>query len=265
MTNGHAHQAQGPDAPVRGGIAASLGRFATRTLDVLLPPQCLRCGAMVDAPGVLCAPCWERIVFLGPPECDACGLPFEYDAGEGALCGACTRKRPPYRRARAAMVYDDASRRLVLAFKHGDRTDTAPAFGRWLVRAGGDLIADADLVAPVPLHWTRLFARRYNQAALLGHAVGRLAGIPVVPDVLVRHRRTPSQGRLSPSARHRNLRGAFAAPRSRVAAIKGRRVLLVDDVLTTGATAAACTRTLLRAGARAVDVLTLARVVRAAV
>ncbi|MCZ6607667.1 MAG: phosphoribosyltransferase family protein, partial [Alphaproteobacteria bacterium] len=141
-------------------------------------------------------------------------------------------------------------------------TDTAPAFGRWLVRAGGDLIADADVVAPVPLHWTRLFARRYNQAALLGHAVGRCAGIPVVPDALVRHRRTPSQGRLSPSARHRNLRGAFAVPRSRMAAIKGRRVLLVDDVLTTGATASACTRTLLRAGARAVDVLTLARVVR---
>ena len=177
MMNGQGHGAHGPDTPVRGRVAAALGRFAARTLDVLLPPQCLRCGAMVDAPGVLCAPCWERIVFLGPPECDSCGLPFEYDAGEGALCGACARQRPPYRRARAAMVYDDASRRLVLAFKHGDRTDTAPAFGRWLVRAGGDLIADADVVAPVPLHWTRLFARRYNQAALLGHAVGRLAGI----------------------------------------------------------------------------------------
>jgi len=162
----------------------------------------------------------------------------------------------------ATLMYDDASRRLVLAFKHGDRTDTAPAFGRWLVRAGGGLIADADVVAPVPLHWTRLFARRYNQAALLGHAVGRCAGIPVVADALVRHRRTPSQGRLSPSARHRNLRGAFAVPRSRMAVIEGRRVLLVDDVLTTGATAAACARTLLRAGARAVDVLTLARVVR---
>ncbi len=244
---------------------ASLGRFATRTLDVLLPPQCLRCGALVDAPGVLCPSCWERIVFLGPPQCDACGLPFEYDVGEGALCGACTRKRPQFHRARAAMVYDDASRRLVLAFKHGDRTDTAPAFGRWLVRAGSDLIADADVVAPVPLHWTRLFARRYNQAALLGYAVGRLAGVPVVPDLLVRRRRTASQGRLSPSARYRNLRGAFAAARSRVAVIKGRRVLLVDDVLTTGATAAACARTLLRAGARAVDVLTLARVVRPAV
>ena len=235
----------------------------------MLPPQCLGCGALVDAPGALCAECWDRVIFLGPPQCSACGLPFEYSLGEGALCGACSRRQPVFERARAAIVYDDASRRLILAFKHGDRTDAAPAFARWLARAGadlagGDLVGEAECIVPVPLHWSRLFARRYNQAALLAGHLERLSGVPMVPDALVRRRRTPPQGRMGMTARRRNLAGAFAVRPSGRARIEGRRVLLVDDVLTTGATAAACARTLLRAGARAVDVLTLARVVRPA-
>lgn len=257
-----------PDPSINGAVAGTpssasaarrLGRFV---LDALLPPLCLGCGVVVDEPGVLCAACWQAVRFLGPPQCAACGAPFEFDTGPDALCGSCARERPPFARARAAFAYDETSQRLLLAFKHGDRTDSAPAFGAWLARAGAELIADAQVIVPVPLHWTRLFWRRYNQAALLAHALSRVADVPVVPDLLVRTRRTPSQGKLSAAARRRNVAGAFAVRRSAHARIAGRRVLLIDDVLTTGATAAGCAKALLAAGARAVDVLTLARVVR---
>ena len=157
------------------------------------------------------------------------------------------------------------SRALVLGFKHGDRTHGAPAYGRWMARAGAELLREADLVVPVPLHWLRLFRRRYNQAALLAQAVARTAGVPVAVDLLARRRPTPSQGHLSAmAARRRNVRGAFAVRPGRAELVKDRRIVLVDDVLTTGATAESCARTLLRAGAAAVDVLVLARVVRGA-
>jgi len=244
----------GPVAPVR--------RAGSVVLDALLPPQCLSCGEAVDRPGVLCASCWQGIAFLGPPQCAACGYPFEYDAGPESLCGQCTLDRPAYGRARAVFRYDEASRRLILGFKHGDRTYGAPAFARWLARAGGAALAEADLIVPVPLHWTRLAQRRYNQAALLALALARVSGVAAVPDLLVRRRRTPSQGGLGAEARRRNVKGAFAVRPRRAKAVADRRVVLVDDVLTTGATAEACAETLGRAGAARVDVLTLARVVR---
>ncbi len=245
---------------------STLARLAGVALDTLLPPQCPACGEVVEAAGTLCGPCWRRVDFLGPPQCSACGLPFEFDPGlpGDILCGACIRAHPPYARARSVMVYSDFSRRIVLAFKHADRTDIAPALGRWLVRAGAELIADADLIAPVPLHWTRLFARRYNQAALLAGVVGGLSGVAVVQDLLLRRRRTPAQVRMGWAARRRNVRGAFEVHPARRNALQGNRVLLIDDVLTTGATASACAGALMRGGAGAVDVLTLARVVRAA-
>ena len=219
---------------------------------------------MVASPGTLCADCWERTDFLAPPCCDACGVPFEFETAAGALCAACLRRPPAFDRARAVFRYDESSRTLVLAFKHGDRTDAAPAFGEWLARAGAELLAECDLLVPVPLHWTRLFQRRYNQAALLAQAVARSSRLPVAPSLLVRCRRTPSQGGLSPAARRRNLRGAFAVPARAMAGLEDRRMLLIDDVLTTGATAGECAKALLAAGARGVDVLTLARVVRPA-
>ena len=240
----------------------ALRRAADTVLDALLPPQCLGCGAAVERPGRLCGGCWGAIDFIAGPTCAACGLPFDHDLGEDALCGECSRRRPAYGRARAVMRYTEASRRVVLAFKHGDRTDAAPSFAAWMARAGADLVETADLVAPVPLHRRRLFARRYNQAALLAHGLGRATGRAVVADLLVRTRPTPSQGGLSPSARRRNVRGAFAVHRGRLTKAAGRRVLLIDDVMTTGATVEACARTLMRAGAGAVDVLVLARVVR---
>jgi ComF family protein len=202
------------------------------------------------------------MVFPSPPCCDACGLPFEYDLGEGTLCAACIGRRPVFARARSAMIYDASSRDLVLAFKHGDRTDAAPAFARWMVRAGDALIAEADVLVPVPLHWSRVFNRRYNQAALLAHAIGRITSLPVSVDALFRHRRTPSLGKLSPSVRRRTLRGAFRVRARREGEIRGCRVLLVDDVLTTGATASGCATVMLKAGAARVDLLTLARVLR---
>jgi len=241
-----------------------LRRAAVAVIDVLLPPQCLACRAAVDRPGTLCATCWQEIDFLGPPHCAACGHPFEYEVDGAALCAACMRRRPGFDRARAVMRYGEASRGLVLAFKHADRTHGAPAFGRWLARAGAEVLADTDLIVPIPLHWTRLLRRRYNQAALLGQALSRASSIPIAPDLLVRHRRTRSQGRLRPSARRLNVRGAFSVRRGAGKQVRGRKVVLVDDVLTTGATAEACARTLRRAGAERVDVLVLARVVRGA-
>jgi ComF family protein len=238
----------------------ALRRLGSSLLDLLLPPRCLRCGITVGEAGTLCAGCWREITFLGAPCCAGCGLPFEFEPGVAALCGACAQTPPPFARARAAMRYDEASRRLILGFKHGDRLHLAPAFGGWMRRAGAELLADADILVPVPLHWTRLFARRYNQAAVLAHAIHAAGGPPVGADWLVRRRRTPSQGKRNANARERNVKGAFAIKPGR--AVKGRRIVVVDDVFTTGATAGECARVLRRAGAARVDVLTLARTVR---
>lgn len=246
-------------------IPAPVRKFGGAALDLLLPPQCLSCRQVVATPGTLCGACFSKLRFLSAPCCAACGMPFEFDpGGTDALCGNCVRKRPSYDRARAVFRYDDASRGLILAFKHGDRIDATPAYARWLARTGDALIADAGLIAPVPLHWTRLFHRRYNQSALLANALARLTGRPAAPDLLRRRRRTPSQGGLGRAERVRNVRGAFAVRAASRMAVAGRRILLVDDVLTTGATAEACADALLDAGASAVDVLTLARVVREA-
>jgi len=177
-------------------------------------------------------------------------------------CGACIADPPRFDRARAAMRYDDAARGLVLQFKHADATHAAPGYAKWMARAGADLIAGCDLIAPVPLHRWRLLWRRYNQSALLAQALGRASGKPVLPDLLIRRRATPSQGRLGRNQRFQNVAGAFALRPVHAGKLQGLRVLLVDDVMTTGATVAECAKVLKRAGAASVDVLTLARVVR---
>ncbi|MHA1566459.1 MAG: ComF family protein [Alphaproteobacteria bacterium] len=231
-------------------------------LDVVLPPQCLACSALVGVQGSICTPCWHDIDFLAQPHCYRCGYPFELDQGEAALCGACIRQPPVYHRARSVMVYGGVARDLVLGFKHGDRTHAAPAFGRWLARAGAELIADADLILPVPLHRWRLARRRFNQAALMAGTLADITDKPMRPNILRRIRQTSTQGGLNRRQRARNVRRAFIVQPRHQAGIAGKRILLVDDVLTTGATAGECAATLLRGGAAAVDVLTLTRVVR---
>ena len=209
---------------------SDLRRLGGAILDLLLPPRCLRCNEGVSEQGALCAACWNKIGFIGASCCDCCGLPFDLDLGPGALCALCARDQPPFSRARSALRYDEESRALVLAFKHGDRLQLAPALGQFMRRAGAALIAETDVIIPVPLHWTRLFARRYNQAAVLAHAVGKPGQIKVGADWLLRRRATPSQGRQSRAERKRNVAGAFAMKPGR--GVAGLRVLLVDDVLT---------------------------------
>ena len=247
-------------------VSASLTHAARGVLDIVLPPQCLACDALVSEPGALCASCWDGASFIAAPFCKACGLPFEFDQGPDALCGACIRARPAFERARAVFTYNDVSRDLVTGLKHRDRLHGAPAFGRWLARAGRELIADAEIIAPVPLHRLRLWRRRFNQSALLATALAREAGTTgiVIPDLLLRTRATPTQGGLNASQRRRNVRGAFAVNPRHADRIAGARVLLVDDVYTTGATLEACARALLRARASAADALVLARVDRPA-
>src|SRR5205085_79571 len=241
-------------------LPAPLRRIGRAVVDGILPPRCLACSATVDEPDALCAACWSSITFFGQPWCAVCGLPFPHPMGEGAVCAECARGRASWDRARAVMRYDKQSRRLVLGLKY-DRTDLANALGGWMCRAAGEILDGADLIVPVPLHWTRLLSRCYNQAGLLAHAIHAAGGPPVAPDWLVRRRRTPSQGRLGPLARARNVRGAFALRSGR--SVKGKRVVIIDDVLTTGATVEECARILRRAGAESVGVLTLARALRA--
>jgi ComF family protein len=240
-------------------FVSGLRRVGIGMLDVLLPPRCLRCGVQVERTGTLCGDCWPQLRLIEVPWCAACGTPFAYDVGEGALCAGCAADRPPYERARAAVIYNDGSKPLILGLKHRDRTDVAPALGLLMARAGAEVLADADLLVPVPLHWTRLFLRRYNQAALLAYAVGRAAGVPVAPDLLVRTRRTQKLGTLGPAARRRMLQGAIAVHGRRRHRAADQNIVLIDDVHTTGATLAACTRALKGAGAARVDVLTFAR------
>jgi ComF family protein len=237
-----------------------LRRIGRGLVDAVLPPRCLACGEIVEEPDALCGRCWAGITFFAPPWCAGCGLPFPHPMGEDAVCADCARERRAWDRARAVLRYDKSSRQLVLGLKHADQTHVAGAFGRWMQRAGGEVLAEAELLVPVPLHWTRLFQRRYNQAALLANAIRAAGGPPVLADCLVRRRRTPSQGHLGPLARERNVRAAFGVRQP--SDVAGRRLVIIDDVMTTGATVDECARVLKRAGAAAVGVLTLARALR---
>lgn len=210
----------------------------------------------------LSAEAWSRIRFLDGPVCDGCGVPFEFDPG--TRCPACLAKPRAFDAARAACLYDETSRDPILKLKHADRLDLAPMLSRWLSRAARELIDEADAIAPVPLHPLRLLGRRYNQAAEIARPLARLTGTPYLPDALVRRRATATQAGKSGSGRRRNVAAAFEVPAGRRKQVEGLRILLVDDVLTTGATAEGCARALKAAGAARVDLAVVARVQAAA-
>ncbi|MEZ5815169.1 MAG: ComF family protein [Alphaproteobacteria bacterium] len=231
-----------------------------RSVDTVLPPRCILTGERVERQGMLDPGAWVQIEFIARPICRQCGFPFEFEVEQGALCAACIDRPPPFEKLRSVMKYNDASRKMILGFKHGDQTHAVKAFVPWLEKAGAELLEDADVLIPVPLHRWRLLARRYNQSAILAHSLSKTTKIPVAVHALKRVRSTPSQGYLKAAQRHKNVKRAFALnPKSDV---KGKVIVLIDDVYTTGATVKECTKTLLKGGAKKVHVLTLARVVR---
>jgi ComF family protein len=239
------------------GAWAHAAKFA---LDIALPTLCVACREPVDGEGV-CAECWAKLSFIEPPYCPRLGIPFVYDPGPELLSMEAIANPPAYQRARAAVRYDDVARTLVHALKYHDRTDLAPTMGGWMARAGRELLDEADVLVPVPLHWRRGWSRRYNQSGALARAIGRQSGVKVATEALRRVRPTEQQIGLSRTQRASNVQGAFKVAPDRMADIQGRRVVLVDDVLTSGATSDACARALLRAKAAQVDVLVFARVV----
>lgn len=234
---------------------------AGHAADFILPPLCLACRIRVQAHGMLCGACFASIDFIVAPICRCLGIPLPFDIGEQQVSAAAVARPPKYERARAAAQFNGAMRVLIHAFKYSDRHEGLRLFVRWMERAGADLLPEADLLVPVPLARSRLWSRRYNQAALLADALARRTGKPFDPFALARTRSTASQVGLTFDQRRRNVAGAFRAPERAKPRVAGKRILLVDDVVTTGATVEACSRALLRAGASAVDVLSLARVV----
>ena len=238
-----------------------LRRVGAGALDLLYPPLCAACGAEVEGEAGLCPDCYREAWFIAGPACARCGLPTA-----AAVCDGCRAEPPAWARGACAALYQGPVRKAVLALKHGDRLEVAQAAAVWMLRVGRPLLAEADLVAPAPLHWTRLLWRRFNQAGEITRALTTRAGQPekAALDLLRRTRRTPSQDGRTRAGRRANVADAFAVSRRWRNRLAGRRVLLVDDVMTTGATLSACARTLYDAGAAQVDVLALARVAREA-
>jgi ComF family protein len=243
-----------------GACRGAFNRAARLVRDIALPTLCVACREPVDGEGV-CADCWSKLSFIAPPHCPRLGIPFVYDPGPDMLSMEAIANPPAYGRARAAVRYDDVARTLVHALKYHDRTDLAPTMGRWMARAGAQLLDGADMLIPVPLHWRRAWRRRYNQSGVLARVIERQSGVRLRTDLLQRERATEQQVGLSRPQRASNVQGAFAVSAAGKAELQGRRVVLIDDVLTSGATLDACARTLLRAKAAEVDVLVFARVV----
>ena len=240
-------------------MLARLGPIA----DLLFPPECAGCRAPTDAPHGLCASCWSGTSFITGQACDLCGMPVPTaHAGERAVCDTCDRHPRGWDQGRAAVLYEGIGRKVLLRLKHGDRLDLARPVARWMARVGAPLIDAADVIAPVPLHWTRLARRRYNQAAELARQKPVNGQGKLIPDLIRRTRPTPRQVAMDRETRFSLQRGAFDIPGTGRARVEGRNVLLIDDVMTSGATLAACTEVLRAAGAERVTVLVAARVAR---
>ncbi len=241
-------------------IGRDIGSVA---LNLLMPPQCPITREAVAAPGILSPEGWAALHFIEAPFCDRCGVPFSSDYGKGVLCPSCIANPLGVTIARAALSYNDAAGKLVSDLKFSDRLDQVAMLGAWMIRAGGDVLKPGAIIAPVPLHWRRLAARRFNQSGLIAAEIAKQSGHSLLQQAVHRHRATPPQRELtSVSARRRNVVGAFQVKPKYTAQVRGAHVILIDDVLTTGATLSAAAAALRRAGAARVDALVLARVVK---
>lgn len=233
-------------------------------IQTLYPPQCVMCEAKTDVDFALCGACWGETPFISGLGCDKCGAPLhgEADLDEILYCDDCMETARPWSKGRAALIYKDKARRMVLSIKHGDRTDLVRAAAPWMARAGADILTADALMVPVPLHRFRLLKRKFNQAAVLAHQISKISGAQCCPDALIRPNKTaPLEGHTR-DQRFVALQGAIAPHPKRVATLKGRKIVLIDDVMTSGATLAACTQACFDAGAKDVCVLALARVVK---
>lgn len=239
-----------------------LKRATNTALNLILPPRCISCSSVVGEVGALCSSCWSEIDFITSPLCVTCGFPLEPDAGKDSICGHCIAEEPKYDIGRSVFCYDEHSKSLITGFKYSDKLHAVRRFSAWMVRAAGDEITrQAELIVPVPLHWRRLFARRYNQSALLAKAISSQTGIKCEMQALMRKKNTPPQASLTRKERFKNIKGAFALNPGLKGLIKDKTILLIDDVTTTGATLNECAKILKKGGADKVFVLTLARIV----
>lgn len=241
---------------------SALKSFGSAALDLVLPPRCLGSGEIVATPGTISPSFFAELSFIAKPFCDICGLPFSVEAEGAVLCGACLEHPPHFHRARAALIYTDASRDVILSLKYGDKLHAAKTFAPMMLRAAGDIVTPCDMIVPVPLHPWRLWHRRFNQAAVLSHALSHHTGIRVENNILKRQENTIPQRGLSRKERNDNVKNAFAIDIKHTSAVREKTVLLIDDVYTSGATLNACAKALLNAGASTVNVLTIARVTR---
>jgi ComF family protein len=241
-----------------------IGQALRLLTDSVYPPRCLSCQEETLEPSGLCAACWAETGFIAGLTCSVCGTPIAGQSRGNETCDTCLQSPPAFRAGKAALLYEGGGRKLALALKHGDRLDMVRPLAAWMSRAGAELIAASDLVAPVPLHWRRLLKRKYNQSSELARLVAANGGKLWIPDLLVRRRATPSQDGLDRAARFANQAGAFVLHRRHASSVAGKRLLLIDDVMTTGATLSACADACLAGGAEQVDVLVLARVAREA-
>lgn len=239
---------------------SGIGQAFRLLTDALTPPRCLACRREVEDAGALCIACWSKFAFISEPVCDVLGTPFAYDQGESAVSPAALADPPPWDRARAAVAYDEHSGAIVHALKYADHQEAALLMAQQMARAGQKLLAEADVLVPVPLHRWRLWRRRFNQSALLAQQLSKASGKPWAAQALQRVKHGRRQVGQSAEERRRSVARAFAACGEEAGRIAGQRVLLIDDVLTTGATASACSKALRAAGARHVDVLTFALV-----
>lgn len=236
-----------------------------KMLDFVLPPRCIVTGEIVSQQGLVSPQAWAALNFISDPQCNRCGLPFDFDDGEakeGNVCGACLKSPPVFDKARAALVYDDASRDIILAYKHADHTEYVPSFIPWLNQAGAEILAQADYLVPVPLHRWRILRRRYNQSALIAQYLSGDTKIPCLLGALKRARATLTQGHLQVNERYKNVKNAFTVNHHCFDLIQKKHIVLIDDVYTTGATVTECSKALLKAGVSSVNILTLARVVK---